>query len=217
MNSYAHSIIAYDDDDHARRLAQLGLTAGELGRVVLGGYTRGRECTSRPPVSRPASIRGQRWSRFSAKSRPPTFGSRAACATTKPSCIPERISAIAVAGGTHETGTRNGTPHTRTPRGAVTKEAVARNQLALFGPPTEPEQHPDERPETWLLLHYYAYAKGEIRAELSLRSEMSGDTITAWKDRITLAPIAFIMDEPIDDDDLPEDEPIDIDVPRRPT
>ena len=76
----------------------------------------------------------------------------------------------------------------------------------------------EPKPPTWLLLHTYDHAKSEIRCELSLPMEMEGDTITSWSERITFEPIPFEMDSPIDYTDLPDDDdPIEIDVPRRPS
>ena len=217
MSPYVHKLTTYDDDDHAARLAELGLTAAQLCEAVLAGYTRGRDCTSNHPRIAPGF---DTWSETVASLREikrPDGWEKRSVRNYETVVHPERVCAIAVAGGTHETGT-DGTPHTRTPKGAVTREVVARNQLLLFGTPGDITEDPEERPETWLLLHCYDHDKGEIRCELALPLEMTQKTITAWKERITLAPIPFVMDDPIDgDDDFPDDdEPIDLDVPRRP-
>lgn len=218
VSPYRHKITAYDDDDHEQRLAQLDLAASELLDAVLGGYMRGRDCTSNHPRIAPGF---DTWSETVALLREikrPDGWMKRSVRNYETVLHPQRVCAIAVAGGTYETGT-DGTPHTRTPKGAVTKEAVVRNQQLTLFPAADVPETLEERPETWLLLHYYDHAKGEIRCELSLPLEMAERTITAWRERITLAPIPFAMDDPIDnddDDDFDDDDPIDVDVPRRP-
>jgi hypothetical protein len=220
MSPYVHSIIADGDDDQARILAQLGVAADELRRATLGGYMRGRECTSNHPRIAPGF---DTWSETVALLREikvPQGWAKRSVRNYETVEHPDRVCAIAVAGGTHETGTA-GTPHTRTPKGVATEEVVERNQqLTLFGSANEPASSAsEERPETWLLLHYYDHVRSEIRCELSLPLEMFDKTITAWKDRILLAPMPFTMDDRGDDDDedFPdEDDPIDVHVPRRP-
>jgi hypothetical protein len=221
MSTYAHHIVSPEDDgdDHRHQLAGLGFGAEELAHTVLAGYTRGREITSNHPK---IAAGFDTWSEMVAVLREvkcPQGWLKDSTRNYETVRHPDSLCQVAIAGGTHETGTRNGTPHTRTHKGIVTVEVVSRNmQLSLFGSAsTDEDADRNRRPPTWLHVHYYDHEAGEIRHELSLPLEMTGKKVTAWEKRVLLPPVPFEMEDGFDDeDDFPDDEPIDVDVPRRP-
>ena len=212
------TILLPDDDGHAARLTVLGVTAVELRDAILSGYTLASGMTSNHPrLARHFNI----WAETIATlrdSKAPDGWINNSSRNYETLGHPEGVCQIAVSSGTHETGLDGGAgPRTSSKKGAATQDAVAQNQLTLFSSPTDTDTPTAPRPPTWLLLHTYDHAKSEIRCELSLPTEMDGNTITSWSERIALDPIAFEMDSPVDYSDLPaDDEPIDIDVQRRP-
>lgn len=211
------TVLLPDDDGHAARLAALGVTAVELRDAILSGYTVASGMTSNHPrLARHFNI----WSETIATLR----DSKAVDGWINDSSRnyetvghPEGRCQIAVASGTYETGLDGGAgPRTSSKKGAATQDAVAQNQLSLFSS-TAVNESTESRPPTWLLLHTYDHVKSEIRCEFSLPMEMDDQTISSWSERITLDPIPFEMDVPVDYTDMPEDDdPIDIEVQRRP-
>lgn len=197
------------------RLAALGVNEDALRSAVMRGQLEFASCTVNHPRMFPAiaawaeTIAGVRdnlaplgWTRSELKNY-----SRAADAAGRV--------AIAVAAGNEETGRFEGTPSTKTAKGARTVEAVVVNQvqLQLFENPTsaEPAEGEDER-VTWLLLMYRTVS--EIRCELSLPVAIGPDMrVNQWQERIILRSIPLDGDaEEIVPPSLPN---IDVEVKRR--
>jgi hypothetical protein len=212
------TILLPDDDGHAARLAELGVTASELRDAILSGYTVASGMTpNHPRLARHFNI----WSETIASLRDakaPDGWNNNSSRNYETVSHPEGKCQIAVSSGTHETGLEGGAgPKTSSKKGAATQDAVAQNQLALFSSGSATDKPTESMPPTWLLLHTYDHSKSEIRCEFSLPMEMDDKTITSWSERITLDPIPFEMDSPVDYTDMPDDDdPIDIEVPRRP-
>jgi hypothetical protein len=212
------TVFAYDDDRHTVRLAELDVTTPDLRDAVSSGYTVASGLTSNHPrLARHFNI----WSETIATLR----DSKAKDGWVNDSDRnyetvrhTDGRCQIAVASGTHETGLDGGAgPRTSSKKGAATQDAVAYNQMTLFPLSAGASMQRGVMPPTWLLLHTYDHAKKEIRCELSLPTEMEGKTITSWSERIILEPIPFEMDSSVDYSDLPDDDPIEIDVTRRPS
>lgn len=128
---------------------------------------------------------------------------------------PDGTWAIAVATGDAGTGLPDATPHTKHPRGKVTRAVILENlgQLSLFD--LAGNLHPDPGAEspilTWMLLYYRDH--DIIRCELSLPSAWDDDgRPAAWAERLILDPVG-VVDRPA----IPlEEEPaIDVEVERK--
>jgi hypothetical protein len=216
MSLYAN-VFAYDDDQHAVRLAELGVTTTDLRDAVTSGYTVASGLTSNHPrLARHFNI----WSETIATLRDSKTGDGWVNDSDRNYETARHVDGrcqIAVASGTHETGLDGGTgPRTSSKKGAATQDAVANNQMTLFPSDVDALAPEEAKPPTWLLLHTYDHAKQEIRCELSLPMQMEGKTITSWSERVLLEPIPFEMDSTVDYSDFPDDDdPIEIDVARR--
>ena len=135
---------------------------------------------------------------------------------------PTNSHAVAISSGTSQTGIANGPPpRTKTPKGPATSRAVKRNAQLSLGQGTgvfagTGAEVDDKDRETWILLHYFDVDAEEIRLELSSPLTMEGKQITAWRERIILAPFDFATHVEINfTNDREDDLAIDIDVPRR--
>ena len=98
--------------------------------------------------------------------------------------------AIAVSGGSKETGQPEGYPTTRNTKGETTKQYLSHNQLNLF--PVHDTSHDVNDPclQTWLLLYFYDSKKNEVRSEISLPTETDAHgKVGGWNTRILLKPI----------------------------
>ncbi len=110
---------------------------------------------------------------------------------------PETNMAIVVSGGSKETGLIEGHPTTRNSKGEQTKSYLANNQRDLFGDLEETDESMDFRViegvgQTWLLLYFCDFSKREVRAELSLPTDIdSFGRVGAWQERIILDSIAL--------------------------
>ena len=101
---------------------------------------------------------------------------------------PSKRWAIGVAAGDERTGIPDKTPSTRSERGPATRQVVDINQLSFAALSADfAELHAASIRETWLLMHYRDDEADEIRIELSLPAEMTGDGfVIQWKERIIL-------------------------------
>jgi hypothetical protein len=129
---------------------------------------------------------------------------------------PSGTFAIAVAGGNAATGQREATLRTRTEKGPATKEAVQENEQLSFADRDSAfgQRSPEgDGRHTWLLLHYYDEQAEEIRVELSLPSRITDGYVTAWRERLILAPIPLTSGSNQEAEE-PEEE-IDVQVERK--
>lgn len=120
-------------------------------------------------------------------------------------------SAIAVTTGDDGTGLAHLNPSNKCPKGTNTADAIAvNNQLDLFAELLPP---PEEKTgfTTWILLIHVATK--EIRAELSLPSNISNKKIKSWKERIILPTLP--KEDDIIDVRAPELPEIDVPIKRK--
>jgi hypothetical protein len=202
------------------RLVSLDLTAEELREIMLVGYIAAESCTQHDPRSLPGTLA---WGKAIGHLRDITkvrAWTPDRSSNFETAVHPTNAHAIAIARGTSATGRTNGVPpRTKTPKGPATSRAVKKNKQMSLGEGTEVfagtgEPVDDENRVTWILLHYFDKESEEIRLELSQPLEMSGKQITAWRERIIIAPIAFSSEVEISFEDEDEEQ-IEIDVSRK--
>jgi hypothetical protein len=211
------TIIRVQPDDVSERLAALGVNEEALRNAVMRGQLAFGNCTENHPRMFPAiaawaetvaavreNLAPLGWTRSELKN----YSRAVDCAG--------RV-AIAVAAGNEETGRAEGTPSTKTAKGARTVEAVVINQmqLQLFedqAPAIGPAEGDDER-VTWLLLMYRT--QNEMRCELSLPVAIGTDMrVNQWQERIILGRIPLDGEpEEMTPPALPD---INVEVRRRP-
>ena len=194
------------------RLAQLSLRQSELTPAVQLGLAAAVGCTRHDPLNLPGLLQWGRTIRGLRDALVP-HGWTSENDQNFPTVVnPEGTLAISVAGGDYYTGRSDGTPSTRSKKGPVTRAAVQQNQLcfAIVGGELVTAPLPDSTPlprSTWLLLHYHDREAAEMRMELSLPAGLDDeDIVTAWHERILLAPLNTAYEPPLD-------EGTDIDVP----
>jgi hypothetical protein len=183
----------------ASRLHDLQAPAQALQNAVQRGVAAGDACTDNDPVLLPG-VTGwgktvgflrdglDRWTKATDNGYETTVRA-------------DLKMAIAVAGGNGATGRPGVPPSTRTPKGAMTIQAIEANNgqqrvLEMFElersfPP--PPAISDT--QTWILLFYIDRTrdKEEIRLELSLPVGMDANRqVTAWEDRIILPPLPYM-------------------------
>lgn len=131
---------------------------------------------------------------------------------------PSHTLAIAVATGDENTGNRNESPMTKSPKGAATTHAVEANaaQFSFEGDGFDKIDFTNEDGsdiKTWLLM--FSILKNEVRCELSLPIACNGK-VDGWKERIILRSIPLdpsTIDIPISP--LPEMPDIEVAISRR--
>jgi hypothetical protein len=204
-------IVRVQQEEVQQRLAALGVNDEALRSAVARGQLAFASCTANHPRMFPAIAA---WAETMAAVREnltPLGWIRSEQKNYSRAIDSAGRIAIAVAAGNEETGRAEGTPSTKTAKGARTVEAVVINQvqLQLFDDPTpaaEPAETEDER-VTWLLLMHRA--QNEVRCELSLPVAIGTDMrVNQWQERIILLSI------PLDGEPVEVTPPIlpDIDV-----
>lgn len=197
------------------RLQKLGITEAILLLAVEQGQAAFANCTTNHPALYRGIVQWGEAVRSLRESLIP-LGWRRYDECNLPFVLNEAGTlAITVATGDEYTGLGDKTPSTKSSKGPYTESAITNNALknTLFGDirrVTEPR-------ETWILLFHRDEHTSEIRAELSLPSNMNDEgQIDEWLERIVLGPIPFggasvrISSEP------PQTTPnIEIDVRRR--
>jgi hypothetical protein len=207
--------------DH--RLRQLGYTVDELHEAAHVGYTAASGCTDHDPRSLPGTLAWAKTIGHLRDIKKPEGFTANRTANFETIVHPTNAHAVAVAAGTADTGRSDATPRTKTPKGPATSAAVRQNLQLPLGHGTDvfagqgvAATHvvvDDHQRQTWFFLHYFDRKAEEIRLEVSCPSEMKGDQITSWRERIVLPPLPFASDVDIDIDD--EDDDIEIDVTRK--
>ncbi len=179
------------------RLAELGLTAELVERVVRRADAEASMCTALDPPIMEGLIRWGRTNRFLREELIP-----AGWGFDNPRNLPRTIHpggefAIVATTGDELTGLAGLLPATKYAKGYATAQAVGINeQLALdlgdFDLGLEDGRAADARdPATWLLLFHVD--EDGFRAELSLPNAIADGRITGWAERIILP--AFPRDE----------------------
>ena len=179
------------------RLAELGLTAELVERVVRRADAEASMCTALDPPIMEGLIRWGRTNRFLREELIP-----AGWGFDNPRNLPRTIHpggefAIVATTGDELTGLAELLPATKYAKGYATAQAVGINeQLALdfgdFDLGLDDDRAADARdPATWLLLFHVD--EDGFRAELSLPNAIADGRITGWAERIILP--AFPRDE----------------------
>lgn len=166
------------------RLKGLGLTAAALQEAVQQGYLSRTRLTSHHPriffgysmwaetvAALRDNLRPEGWFKVDDNNYELTIN-------------PGSTLAIAVTTGDEGTGLVAQYPSNKCPKGAYTVEAIETNQQVDMFADLLPPQDENSLFTTWVLLIHVA--EGEVRAELSLPSEIVGGRIKAWKERIIL-------------------------------
>lgn len=185
------TVVRLQSEEVSQRLAELGVSEDALRNAVSRGQLAFANCTENHPRMFPAIAA---WAETVAAVREnlAPFGyTRSELKNYSRTIDAVGRLAIAVASGNEETGREEGTPSTKTAKGARTVEAVVINQvqLQLFDDPApaEPADAEDER-VTWLLLMHRA--RTETRCELSLPVAIGTDMrVNQWRERIILRSI----------------------------
>ena len=210
------TVVRLQPEEVSQRLAELGVSEDALRNAVSRGQLAFANCTENHPRMFPAIAA---WAETVAGVREnlAPFGyARSELKNYSRAIDAAGRVAIAVASGNEETGRAEGTPATKTAKGARTVEAVVINQvqLQLFDEPApaEPVEVEDER-VTWLLLMYRS--RTETRCELSLPVAIGTDMrVNQWRERIILRSIPLDGEpEEVTPPALPE---ITVEVRRRP-
>jgi hypothetical protein len=186
----------FELNDIDARLSRMG-TARELFiKAAKESYAAFAACTINDPPTFPgtaawsAANRSLRESHFS-------YGWTRKNETNLPIIVNlDGTLAITAASGDEDTGRKEGSPSTRSPKGVRTRDYVRRNQtsfdfmeaLGALGASSETPKR-----STWLFLIYRDFGLGEIRFELSLPQSMAVDGhVDGWAERI------IFPSEPID-------------------
>ena len=210
------TIVCVQTEEVQERLAALGVSQEALCGAVSRGYLAFANCTENHPRMFPAIAA---WAETVAAVREnlaPLGWTRSELKNYSRAIDAAGRVAIAVAAGNEETGHAEGSPSTKTAKGARTVEAVVINQaqLLLFedpAPAAEAAEGLDER-VTWLLLMHRA--RNEVRCELSLPVAIGPDMrVSQWRERIILGSVS--LDGEPEEIRLPELSDIDVEVRRR--
>lgn len=189
------------------RLDQLGLTVAALQESVRQGYmARARLTANHPRIFFGSSMWAETVAALRDNLRPDKWF-KSDDSNYELTINPGSDLAIVVTTGDDGTGLAHLDPSNKCPKGTNTADAIAvNNQLDLFAellPPLEEKSGFT----TWVLLIHVAV--DEVRAELSLPSDIVNGKIKAWKERIIMPAL------PREDDVVtirPPDVP-EIDVP----
>lgn len=210
-----------EGDDADRRLAELGLTGGDLAEIVRRGEYARATATALDPITTDGSLAYIHRVRAKREILGPrgweidrSFGLEA----TRSPC--GRWSIITRAGD-HGVGVRDAHPQPKRPPGDRTTRAINGNGTGLLDPDwmnrqraenEEADENGDEDVpiNTWMLL-VYPDVSDRIRFELSLPMARTGQRERySWLERILLP--ALELGDPVDSKREPE-EPEEIDVP----
>ena len=204
-----------DSESVASQLAKLGLTTDQIVQAVLQGQAARNNSTLHHPSNAGGTMAFFEVVRSLRDILVPKGWVALSICNLSMVVNPETNISIAVSGGSRETGTAEGYPTTRNPKGEQTKKYVVHNQADLFEDINESITSEDEMySQTWLLLYYFDVGNQELRMELSLPVRIYDYArVCGWKTRILIEPIS------LGDDDIaiePEYSPdIDIEIQRQ--
>lgn len=182
-----------NDDDVESQLTSLGLTKEILQIAVSEGQASRNTATSHHPANAGGTFAFLEVVRSLRDQLTPQGWKKKNVKNLSLTVNEDLNLAIAVSGGSQETGQADGYPTTRNTKGETTKQYLEKNnQLDLF--PIQKFSHEEEENDTclktWLLLYYYDKGKNEVRSEISLPTETTvNGKVGGWKTRILLAPI----------------------------
>jgi hypothetical protein len=180
--------VIYEGAAADRKLKQLGLDVPLIHEVLLYGNAEAATYTNFDATGAGEYARWSRHCRRLSELLVPADWDRINPDNQPTLVHPSKEWCLVVTSGSSGTGVKYVTPTTKNPKGRSIREAVGRNaELALFDPqdmePVLAGLH-----ETWMLMTYVDI-NGHIWSEVSLPSEMEGDQITAWEQRILIPTI----------------------------
>lgn len=204
-----------DPLDVTPRLAELGLSDELLLEAISNGAQHAYSCTANDPVMLPGTLFWGKTVRHLRDTLVP-LGWRVDNTRNFATIVhPSGQWAVGVSSGDENTGRPASSPHSRNPKGTVTKDIANQNQMSFteiapdFMPPMASPPSPKS---TWLLLFYSDRSTHEIRSELSLPVEMdAAGRVVEWSQRLILPSIPGPQTIVIED----HDQEIDFDVERR--
>lgn len=185
----ARSVVYYEPDQVALRLARMDLTVLALREAITAGEIARLNCTSNMPLCFPGIAA---WAHTVTALRDFLMpaGWETSDAGNYPLIVhPSQNFAIGVATGNEDTGSRFTVPKTKFPKGPATIERVEQNGLTLFGEPVLVKHvEPATDESTWLLL-IARFADG-VRSELSLPNNVGDDgRVDGWTERIIIPTV----------------------------
>jgi hypothetical protein len=204
-----------DPLDVSPRLAELGLNIEVLLEAISNGAQHASSCTANDPLMLPSTLFWGKAVRDLRDTLVP-LGWRVDNTRNFPTIVhPSGQWAVGVCSGDENTGRPGISPHSRNPKGTVTKDITDQNQMSFteiapdFMPPMASPPSPKS---TWLLLFHSDRTTHEIRSELSLPVEMNAaGRVVEWNQRLILPSIPGHQAIVIED----HNEEIDFDVERR--
>jgi hypothetical protein len=197
------------------RLKQLGLTQENLKYAVAQGQASRNNATPHHPANAAGTFAYFESVRSLRDSLVPEGWVKQDVRNLSMTVNPKTNIAIAVSGGSKETGFAEGHPTTRNPKGQQTKHYLTGNQRDLFQDDitTAGVEVIEGVGQTWLLIYFFDAALHQIRSELSLPTSIdSFGRVGGWSERIVLNPIPLDSDViDVEPDYTPD---IDIDIQR---
>ena len=177
--------------DVQSRLAEFGLPIDALQEAAQAGHLSLVSCSDNdPPATRGYMVWALTLRRLREKLIPSGWKRDDSQNFSRTFSEKQKISII-VATGDNGTGRSHLHPRTKSPKGQLTEQAVYRNSWQGTFKGFLPEEETADRPlleyETWIFLVYITAT--EVRAELSLPSNIEDGNILAWQERILLPPI----------------------------
>jgi hypothetical protein len=180
--------VIYEGTAADRKLKQLGLDVPLIHEVLLYGNAEAATYTN---FDAPGAGEYARWTRECRRLSELLVpaGWERMNPDNQPTLVhPSNEWCLVVTSGSSGTGVRYATPTTKNPKGRSIRAAVMDNsELVLLRPQDVTPALAGLR-ETWMLMTNVDI-NGHIWSEVSLPSEMEGDQITAWEQRILITTI----------------------------
>ncbi len=179
----------YANDPSARqRLAELGLTVEQVHDTLLYGAAEKATYTD---LDAPGAGEYARWSRHVRRMSETLAqqGWERINPDHQPTIVhPSHEHALVITGGNSGTGLAYANPTNKNPKGRSIRNAVTGNKESVLFRPQDVQPVLGGLRQTWVLLTYIG-DRGQLRAEVSLPGDMTGEQITKWIHRIILPEI----------------------------
>jgi hypothetical protein len=199
-----------EGDDADARLAEFGLTADLLRQVAGAAYTDASQSSALEPRSYPGTTKWAKGTRYFREATIVDGWEPDSTDNFESTINPSGTQAVALVGGTPDTGRKDATPRNARKRGAAAVRAVKKGQLNLLESALTLDT---AAPDLWMFLHHHDEDAAEIRLELSLPNTIEAGFVTSWTERIVIAAEPFDgITRSIADDGDPD---VDVDVRRR--
>lgn len=202
--------VVIDGYDADIRLAELGLSAELLRTVAGAAYTDASQSSTLEPSSYPGTTKWAKGTRYFREATIVDGWKPDSTDNFESTIHPSGTHAVALVGGTPDTGRTDATPRNARKRGVAAVRAVKRGQLNLLESALTLDT---PAPDLWMFLHFHDEDAHEIRLELSLPNTIESGFVTSWTERIVIVAEPFDgITRALADDDDPD---IDVDVRRR--